>query len=295
MKSQKKENWPNFFIVGAPRCSTTALYEFLRGTLGVFLPKIKELNYFSQSTDKKYFLLAIRDKKKYLDLYKNTSDEIAIGDCSPSYLRDPLAPNLIHDVRPDAKIIMVLRNPIERAFSHYLLLFAFGMINTSFTQTIKDGMMGKHEYSKRIIDSGLYSEQVKRYCDTFGRDQVQIFIFEELVKDMHAGIKKILNFLGVNSEPPNSITNAMYSKSALPRNKLIEMLLKNNKLVSIAREILPYSIKMKLSILILGKEMKKPEMSPEERKLLEEYYKNDIQKLENFLNKKMPWSMETQE
>ena len=289
MSNRERENWPNFFIVGAPRAGTTALYEYLQGTPGVFLPKIKELNYFSQSIDKKYFLIAVRDKKKYLNYYKNVSNEIAVGDCSPSYLRDILAPNLIHDVNPDAKIIIMLRNPIERAFSHYLTLIAYGTITASFNQAIKDGIMGKNEYCKRIINSGLYYEQVKRYCDTFGKNQVQIFIFEEFVKDMQKGVKKILDFLGVKNDPPSSIDDGMINKFALPKSKLMAMALRNNKLRKIARKTIPNSFLLKLSILIQAKDTEKPEISLEDRKLLEDFYRPDVLKLEDFLNKKMTW------
>ena len=102
------ERWPNFFIVGAPRCGTTSLYEYLNHTPGIFMSKVKEPNYFSVSVTPKIKLSQlIQDKKQYLSLFKDVKDEIAIGEASVPYLWDPKAPLLIHEAIPDARIIMI--------------------------------------------------------------------------------------------------------------------------------------------------------------------------------------------
>ena len=89
-----EECWPNFFIVGAPKAGTTSLYWYLRNITGIYMSSIKEPNYFSiKVRPKDYFLRPIRDKRKYLNLFKDVIDEKIIGEASPSYLRDPEAPN----------------------------------------------------------------------------------------------------------------------------------------------------------------------------------------------------------
>ena len=118
-----KEIWPNFFIVGAPRSGTTFLYHYLNQISGIFMCPVKEPNYFAASINPKRKLIKpIRSKEKYLKLFENVENETAIGEASPTYLWDPQAPKLIHEKIPNAKFIFILRNPIERAFSHYLFL-----------------------------------------------------------------------------------------------------------------------------------------------------------------------------
>jgi len=123
---QRMERWPNFFLVGAPRCGTTSLYEYLRLTKGIYMSPTKEPNYFSAETIPDNFRFPpIRDKKKYLDLFAKANKEKAIGESTVTYLQDPRAPCLIHEVVPEAKIIIMLREPIQRTFSHYLYYQSF--------------------------------------------------------------------------------------------------------------------------------------------------------------------------
>ena len=145
---------------------------------------IKEPNYFCVSVNPNIKLSQMfRDKKKYLNLFKNVKDEIAIGEASVPYLWDPKAPLLIHEAVPDARIIMILRDPVERALSHYLLLAGLGSENLSFSDAIRKAIKAKPDYSGRIIETGLYFEQVKRYEKIFGLDQIKIIIFEEFVAE----------------------------------------------------------------------------------------------------------------
>ena len=109
------ETWPNFFIVGAPKSGTTSLYEYLKQIPQVYMSPVKEPHYFSKSiVPDNHFLKPIRDKKKYLNLFEGAKNEIAIGEASPTYLADPEAPKLIHELVPNAHIIIILRDPIER-------------------------------------------------------------------------------------------------------------------------------------------------------------------------------------
>src|SRR5690348_14769120 len=110
------EKWPNFFIVGAQRAGTTSLYRYLNTAPGVYMSPVKEPNYFAATlktlVDAKAVRAThtrfIRDKDAYLELFKAAKDEIAVGEASPNYLWDPLAPELIREVAPCARIIMSL-------------------------------------------------------------------------------------------------------------------------------------------------------------------------------------------
>ncbi|MEX0656428.1 MAG: sulfotransferase domain-containing protein, partial [Nitrosopumilaceae archaeon] len=121
------ELWPNFFIVGADKAGTSSLYAYLMNIPGIFMSRYKEPNYFSTMTfGDNHDLRPIRDKKKYLELFKNVKNEKIVGEASPSYLGDKEAPKLIHKVSPEAKILICLRDPVERVYSHYLMLDRLG-------------------------------------------------------------------------------------------------------------------------------------------------------------------------
>src|SRR6267142_5190973 len=115
-----QEMWPNFFIVGAPKAGTTSLYHYLRQAPGVFLPICKEPHYFSLSEPTPGSCLLFRPitrKSKYLALFRGSEHHKARGDASPSYLVTESAAIRIRAEVADAKIIIMLRDPIQRAFS----------------------------------------------------------------------------------------------------------------------------------------------------------------------------------
>ena len=132
------DRWPNFFIVGADKAGTSSLYSYFKEIPEIFMSPIKEPNYFSVKTMPQNGLLnTIRDKKKYLALFKNVKNEKILGEASPSYLADPEAANLIHQVSPRSKILISLRDPAERIFSHYLMLKRLQIIKSSLYSEIQ--------------------------------------------------------------------------------------------------------------------------------------------------------------
>jgi len=171
------EKWPNFFIVGAVRSGTSSLYAYLKNIPGIYMSPVKEPNYFSSATiPDDHFSEPILDKKKYLSLFEKAKDEKIIGEASPSYLPDPEAPKLIHQVSPYARILISLRDPVERAFSHYHLNIRYHSEKLSFHDAIEKILSKKYDPQKsnRYLHSGLYSENVKTYLDTFGAEQAKI-------------------------------------------------------------------------------------------------------------------------
>jgi len=279
--------WPNFFIVGAPRSGTTALYEYLNQTPGVFLPSNKEPGYFAVSVNPKLKLSkVIKDEKKYFNLFKEVKDEIAIGDASVQYLWDPKAPILIHEKIPNARIIIMLRDPVERAFSHYLLLLGLGTETLSFSDSIRKSLKAKPDYSGRIIEAGLYFEQVKRYEKIFGFEQIKIIIFEEFVANTRNSVKEVLKFLGVKSDPPKSVVEEQ-NIFTIPRGKIFTKIITNPVLRYMVRMAFPSSDFTLRKI--FTKKSPKPKILPEDRKFLEEIYREDVIKLQKLIGRSLPW------
>ena len=280
--------WPNFFIVGAPRAGTTSLYEYLKNCENVFMSPIKETYFFSPNINMKLILSKpVKNQKDYQKLFHNVKTEKAIGEATPSYLWDPDSAKLIHEKIPNARIIIILRNPIDRAFSHYLWLVSLGKENLSFSEAIKKSLSAKPDFSGRIIDGGMYYNQIKRYYDEFDKKQIKIIIFEEFSKDPKRIIEDVLRFLDVDSNPPEIFET--FNSYVEPRGKLAKSMIQNKFLQKIGTR-LPQNLASQATK-ILDKKATKPNISKSDIQTLKKIYFEDIKELENILNRKIPWDL----
>lgn len=286
--SKNSESWPNFFIVGAPRAGTTSLYDMLNRTKGVYMSPVKEPHYFSRIDESILYPVPIRNKKKYLDLFQNVKDEKAMGEGSTSYIGDPYSHQLIHQVVPDAKIIMILRDPVNLAYSRYMFRLGYGK-TYSFADAIKDALENRDDYRKGItVNAGYYSAQVKRYLDTFGQRQLKVLIFEEFVVNPQSIVKQVLEFLGVNAKLPETL-ELVHNTMTEPRGHLSTLLLQNENIRKFARKFIPENISEFTVRKILGEKIPKPKIPEKERLFLQKLYHDDVKKLETILNRKFPW------
>lgn len=285
------EKWPNLFIVGAPKAGTSSLYVYLANIPGIFMSKVKEPNYFSRKTIPDHGLVKpIRDKSKYLGLFKKVKDEKIIGEASPSYLSDPEAPKLIHDIIPDAKIITSLRDPVERTFSFYLNLVRIGRMKGSFHEELQKSLKHVKAYNQISLrlETGLYAEDIQRYLDIFGSTQVKILIFEEFVKDPKKTLNEILSFLKIDYEL-DDFEGEAYNKFGVARGPISQFLLRDMRLRRVVEKIVPPSGRRVLREKLLLKNEEKPKMNQEDRKTLIQFYREDGIKLQKILGKKLPW------
>ena len=287
-----REIWPNFFIVGAAKAGTTTLYAYLNMTNGVYMSPVKETGYFhSFKQDPRSRGIRITDKAKYLKLFSKVKDEKAIGEATPSYLRDPKTPELIHEKSPNAKIIIMLRDPVQRAFSHYLMRKTNGQEKRTFRQLIedhiKDYKRDKVDFD-RTIYPGLYTNQVKKYIDVFGSKNIKILIFEEFIKDTFTQVKEVLDFLGVDSEPPSNI-GKVYNSYGEPNGKISEIMLSNHLVWKIGVKLVPQSMRWSIKKKLFLKDNVKPKMADEDGILLQKFYQEDVNNLEKLLGRKFPW------
>ena len=158
---------PDFFIVGGQRCGTTSLHYYLNQHHLIFLPDLKEPHYYSQKSIPSY-LSKITNKQDYLSLF-NRSNSNFKGDSSTSYLMDKECPELIKKDYPNSKIIICLRNPIERTYSAYLAQFRSNRTNLDFDDIIKidpNSLIGEQQKSLNLLDSN-YFDQVSKYIEIF--------------------------------------------------------------------------------------------------------------------------------
>jgi len=280
-----EKKWPNFFIVGAPRAGTTALYNYLNVIPEIYMSPVKDPGYFIPNDFRGF------TEQTYIELFKNVKNEIAIGEASAGYLANSEAPKRIKEKSPSAKIIITLRDPVGRTFSHYLNWKRTGKIKISFEKVVEK-FLDKNkndEQLERLIYVSMYYEQVKRYLEIFGKENVKILIFEETVKDIKNTIKKIFEFLEVQAEPPENIEEQHSAAYSEPLGSIGTSIAQNKTISKIIKKILPGTKQEQLLRTLLNKKGEKPELLDTTKKKLQSVFHDDVKKLEKLLGRSLPW------
>lgn len=297
---------PNLFIVGTAKAGTTSLYSYLEKHPDVFMSPIKEPHYFSKDIRCKNFtqqecMNACFDIKKYLakdklekkhiafvdnledyfQLFREAKNEKIIGEISTGYLYSKIAAQEIFKVNPDAKILIVLRDPVQRVYSHWKMNIASGResVKTSIVDAINNDYHSKDKgYCKShlYIELGQYFEQIKRYTELFPKENIQILYFEDLTKATDSFMDKVYTFLDINSLKNN------YEKENVSVALKYSWLKQLNSKIKISR-LIPKNLKNVLKQL-LGT-TKFPKLSYEEQNLIySQYFKEDIENIERLFS-----------
>lgn len=222
----------NIFIAGAAKSGTTALYYLLGQHPQICTPVVKEPNYFSNIDiadditgpgtgpgDKN--TVWTHTKKEYDALFKFPESHSFRMDASVSYLYSRQAARHIAEYSDDAKIIMVLRNPVERAWSHYKHLVRDNREKDSFEAALEKEetrIQKGWEFSWHYRQMGLYSSQIRRYFDHFDRENILIFLYEDLKQNMPHVIQKAANHIGL-PDYDYKIDSEKHNVSGVPKSK----------------------------------------------------------------------------
>ncbi len=281
---------PNFFIVGAPKAGTTSLYHYLDAHPDVFMSPIKETNYFSYESavkqDLYYKERGISNWNDYKKLFENSDGKKAVGEASVSYLFYEAVPQLIKNKIHDARIIILLRNPVERAYSHYQMDCKLGYVNTSFEKIIfnKNRTPLENLFYQQFILLGLYYEQVKRYMDVFGTEKVLVILFDDFKNTTEKEINRLYRFLEIDETVKLNLDKT-HNPFATPRNSVFRFIYRFKKVRLMMKNLLPKKIQLYILEIILTK--KKAPVEEKTIKFLNEFYKPDIMKLEKLLNRNL--------
>lgn len=290
-----KKNWPNFFIVGAAKSGTTALYEYLNKIEDIYMSPIKEPNHFSPNhqifrRDKlvtnEYF-----DIKKYLKLFSDVKNEKRIGEASPSYLSDPESPRLIKKKCPNAKIIIILRDPVERCFSHYLDRTKTGNNSLSISDLVAkklEDMSGRERNNKhRIIERSYYYEPIKRYQKYFSENNIKIIGFEEFILNPLKKLNELLEFLELKQKTKFKFNT--YNEFKSPKGIISKKIIDSNVIRDIGSRIFPDRVNNYIMFNILNSKGRKPKLREEDSELLKRIYEDDVKKLQILLKHDFNW------
>jgi len=284
-------SWPNFFIVGAAKSGTTSLYLYLEKTKGIFMSPVKEPLFFAPSVYAYKRFAPIKNEKEYLNLFTGVKDEKAIGEASTGYLTDPDTPKLIHKKIPNAKIIVMLRNPIHRTYSYYLHNIRNGSETISFIEAIncEQKKIEKANTHRHYIGGSMYFEPVKMYLELFGKDNVMIIVFDEFIQDTYKYVKKVVEFLGIDSEPPKEI-DGMRNPFRVAKGPIAKKVLSNPHILKAVRKAKISQAKIQwIREKILEKKAEKPILSKEDSEYVKKLLYDDVQNLKKLTGLSFPW------
>lgn len=179
---------PTFLIVGGMRCGTTSLNGYLRQHPQVAMGTPKEIHYFD------------REFARGLDWYRShfTDDPAptAVGEATPNYLFDAAAPGRIAATLPEAQLVVLLRNPVDRSYSHYWHDHSRGKVDVSFAEAVAGELTGTGPY--RYVSRSRYQEQMERLYDAVDRDRVLVETFEDMTADPGAVFASVCRHIGVD-------------------------------------------------------------------------------------------------
>ena len=270
-----RENKVNLFIIGSAKSGTTSLHDYLDQHPNICMSSVKEPNFFSCQdikNDNLYYLDAplIHRTEDYEKLFKPNEDKY-LGESSVSYMYYPNAVKRIKKYNPQAKIIMLLRNPVERAFSHYLMDYSSGYINCDFGQLIRNEQVHSVAY-QQVVKYGLYFEQIKRVLEEFPKENVLVLISENSLNNLKRTMVEIEEFLELNEFSDYSF-NVKNSYLAA-KSGFIKQVYRSPKAKLILKKLISKKLKDSLKLRFLS--AKKPLMHETDRAFLLKLYEKDL-------------------
>ena len=274
----------DFLIVGAQKSGSTSLRAFLGEQEKDIYILNRELHFWNRNGQ-------YQDGEglsTYLQNFAGAKPNQIKGEKSPSYLVSQEAPGRIHKHFPEIKIIAILRNPIDRAYSAYWHGRRVGAIETSttFGQSVRNYKVNQGKPYGDVVTAGLYSEQIARYLNFFPLQQLHVISFESTLTQSNDELHGVLKFLLPHFTIANEENQLAFPKRNVARAsrfpKLNEVIFKS--------KLLSYSTKSRISKKSLV-DLKVPEMLEDDRKFLQEIYAGENQALQSILGKSFAWTI----
>jgi hypothetical protein len=292
----------NFFIVGPPKCASSSLHYYVNQHPEIFMSEIKETHFFGTYYDKD-------EIGSYEEAHFTGSEAFPIrGESTPTYSFLPLVPKRLYDYNPDAKMVFIFRDPVDRAFSGWLMQNGTGVEKEDFPTAIdlnfkqqkeldfhasdfelkwkRDQYLRKNKNKLEIrtfLEAGLYADQMKRYLEVFPAEQIHVVIFDDIRKDLDGVIKGISTFLGIDDsfvlkdkEVKNPYTTRRFT--GLYRTFGAERLAKWAK-------VMPPFIQPMLRSVSKKKEVNKPKADDVTKARLREYFKESNLELSKMIGR----------
>lgn len=283
---------PNFLIIGAAKSGTTSLHEYLGQHPQIYMSPLKETNFFAFDGDRPNFGGPDADAfnrdcvyrmEDYARLFEGRTDEIAAGESSPRYLGAEGAASRIRRRIPDAKLIAILRNPADRAFSAFSMRKRDGWEPcATLDEAIADEPRRIEErWGGGIYERhGFYAKLLRPYFEHFGRDQIRVYLYDDLVAAPDLLLDDLFGFLGVDRRF-RPLTSQRLNVSGVIRNPVMRMIwTRTHPLQKAIRPLLPKAARERVSRFFVGLDKVRLPFAPEQRERLMDHYRDDIRQLE---------------
>jgi hypothetical protein len=274
-------SFPTFVVAGAGKAGTSWLHACCDEHPEIFVPpKNKEIDYFSKFID--------NGVEFYSAHYADIPDTInCSGDFSPSYMVDPQVPRRIYELLPDVEIYFVLRNPIDRAYSHYCMHVKGGSVATNPEDYLIPG--------SRYLEEGLYYRNITRFAEYFSETQIRIFFYDDLTENPVNFVSSFYESLGVNNQfRPHIVDKKFHSRGYRPKyQSLYNILVKHMQYMTNSSVLGARLVKAirKSNAMAMLREINRgpayPELSNELRERLHEFFEDDIKHLEKLAGRNL--------
>lgn len=281
---------PNFVILGAAKAGTSSLHHYLGQHPQVFMSPVKEPKFFAYEGEALRFGgpgdLAKNEKvtttlAEYRELFAGAGAARAVGESSPVYLYSEKACVRLRRHLPKARLFIVLRDPVERAYSSFLHLRRDGR------EPLRDFAAALREEPRRSAENyaplwhyvgmGLYHDQVRRYFETFGRDRVHVWLYEELLADPAAVLRRMFTLLEVDPEFRPDLSRRR-NTTLVPKSHRLHALLTGGGPV-------PRLLGKRLTRLLRERNLEKPPFPESARPVLAAAFRDDLLRLQNLLGR----------
>ena len=285
---------PNLLIVGAAKSGTTSLHNYLNQHPSVFMCSPKEPHFLiNKEIGEQRIPKGVLNIEDYKALFKEASHKLYRGESSVMYLSFPefAIKNINKYLSKDVKIIVMLRNPVERAYSGYQHVKRYNLMESlSFEKALDQSENRYHNTSNmtpasRYLELGMYFEQVKRFIEEF--DNVHVIIYDDYKNNFNLEIDNVFKFLDLDAFKVDTEEKYMVGGWKWKNEWIKSLMMKKSPYKTVLKFLLPFKSLRKVIMLNLRKRSinKIENINPETKKWLKEYYKSDIEKLSLLLDK----------
>ena len=290
---------PNFLVIGASKCGTTSLHYYLDQHPEIFLPTQKETYFFIFEGSKNRFCgpgdderlnsRVIDQLEDYEAVFAGASREKAIGEVCPPYMYVPeAAQRILHHI-PDAKLIAILRNPIDRAYSSFMHLVREGSEScTKFDDalSLEDERIAKNwRFMWHYTKVGFYFNQLKTYFDLFDTSHLRIYLYDDFSSSPTKLMQNIFQFLEVDDQfvPDMSIR---HNATGIPKSrKLRNLIEKPNAVKMLLKPLVPEKLRQRIRVTQTTHNLRRPPLEKETRQKLAVTFRDDVHQLEDLIGR----------
>lgn len=270
MSTASPTGLPEFLIIGAAKAATTWIANQLRARPDVFIPG-PEPHYFSREYD--------RGEQWYRAWFEDSRFEQLVGEKSADYLADPMAPERISRLLPDAKIVVQLRNPVDRAYSDYCMLYRRGTVSGE----IQKFLGSQDNPQPRFLNDGLYNQHLRRFLDYFPETNIKVILYEDIRTTPQQVVSNVNDFLGLPDLGPET---QLVERANVKDAPLLPLAVRRT-LAPAKALVAPLRSKPWFKAIhgALSKEMQYPELTHDLKQSMQSFYSQDVQGLGTLLQR----------